>query len=112
MLDAISEGLRLESKYYGIKVFTYCPPETNTEFHNSSIKEKGMEKMGSGRKFKNVDDVAKEIIKGIIREKREIVKGKFLKIMNFLYPKFLDGIFYKYMVLNILDKQKAQAYEQ
>ncbi len=106
MLDAISDGLRLESKYYDIKVFNYCPPETDTEFHSSSIKEKGMDKMGSGRKFMKADDVAKEIINGIKKEKREIVKGKFLKIMDFIAPKFLDMIFYKSMVLNILEKKE------
>ncbi len=101
MLDAISDGIRLELKPNGIRVINYCPPETETEFHNSSIKEEGLQMTTNGRKFIKSSQVANEIIQSIKREKREVVKGKFLKIMNFFAPSFLDRIFYKYMVLKI-----------
>ncbi|MBN2520134.1 MAG: SDR family NAD(P)-dependent oxidoreductase [Bacteroidales bacterium] len=101
MLDGITDGIRLELKPYGIKVINYCPPETETEFHNSSIKEEGIEMSTKGRKFVKPNVVANEIIRSIIKGKREVVKGKFLKIMNFFAPRFLDRIFYKYMVLKI-----------
>jgi len=55
----------------------------------------------SGRKFKKAGSVAKDIIRSIKKEKRETVQGKFLKITNFFAPRFLDNIFYKYMVLKL-----------
>lgn len=103
MLDAISDAIRLELKPYDIKVINYCPPETETEFHANSVKNSGLEMPTQHRKFKKADDVALDIIKAIEFNKREVLKSKFLKIMNFFTPRFLDRMFYKYMVLKILN---------
>lgn len=33
MMNALADGLRLEVRPYGVRVLTYCAPETETEFH-------------------------------------------------------------------------------
>lgn len=102
MVDALSDGMRMELRKYGIKVLNYCPPETETEFADKSLKGAGLEPGTMKRKLARVEDVAQDIVKSIVAEKREVVNGKALKVMNFLAPKMLDNIFYKAMVLKML----------
>lgn len=102
MVDALSDGMRLELRKYGIKVINYCPPETETEFADKSLKGAGLNPGTMKRKLARVEDVAQDIVKAIVAEKREVVNGKALKVMNFLAPKMLDNIFYKAMVLKML----------
>lgn len=101
MVDSLSDGMRLELKKYGIKVLNYCPPETETEFHANSRKEIALEMGQRHRKMAKVEDVANNIVNAIIGEKREVVEGRFLQVMNFYAPKVLDNIFYKGMVLKM-----------
>ena len=100
MLNMISDGLRMELKPFDIKVLTYLPPQTKTSFAECSLKAIPID---SSSKFdaraSKPEDVAGRIVKAIIKEKREVVEGKMLDIMNFFFPKFLDNVFYKAMVL-------------
>ena len=98
LVDALSDGFRMELKDYGIRVLNYCPPETDTDFARNALRESGGVETGSGRKIARVDDVSRRIVSAIIREKREVVEGKFLKIMNFFAPTLLDILFYNVMV--------------
>jgi short-subunit dehydrogenase len=98
LVDSLSDGLRMELRKYGVKVLNYCPPETDTEFSRNALRDaKGMND-GGGRKMAKTQDVSARIVRAIECEKREVVEGKFLKIMNFFAPKFLDSLFYKVMV--------------
>lgn len=99
MVDALSDGMRLELKKYGIKVLNYCPPETETEFFQKTIHDPEMDPNAHARKMAKPEDVAGRISEAIVAEKREVVEGSFLKIMNFFAPKLLDKMFYKGMVL-------------
>lgn len=104
MVDALSDGMRLELRRYGVKVLNYCPPETDTEIFENTHNEAGLEsdQAGHHRKKAKVQDVALRIVSAIVAEKREVVEGKFLHIMNFFVPKLLDSMFYKGMVQKIL----------
>jgi short-subunit dehydrogenase len=103
MLDALSDGLRLELREYGIKVLNYCPPAVDTGFADNSLKNAGMDPDGERRNMKRarVNDIAVHIVRSIKKEKREVVYNKSLKIMNFFAPRWVDYIFYKSMVLRI-----------
>lgn len=103
MIDALSDGMRLELRKYGVKVLNYCPPETDTEIFEVTNNEPGLDTRQSGhRKKAKVEDVASRIVNAIIAEKREVVEGRFLQIMNFLAPKLLDNMFYKGMVQKMI----------
>jgi len=100
MLNMISDGLRMELRPFNIKVLTYLPPQTKTGFAECSLKSGPIDYSSSfDARAKKPEDVAGRIVKAIIKEKREVVEGKMLDIMNFFFPKFLDNVFYKAMVL-------------
>ena len=104
MVDALSDGMRLELRRYGVKVLNYCPPETDTEIFENTHNEAGLEsdQASHHRKKAKVQDVALRIVEAIVAEKREVLEGRFLHIMNFFAPKLLDSMFYKGMVQKIL----------
>jgi len=99
MVDALSDGLRLELRYYGIKVLNYGPPEVETGFAERSRREPGLERLERPRKKAPAAAVAEDIARAMAAEKREVVKGRSLMIMNFFAPKLVDRIFYRAMVL-------------
>jgi short-subunit dehydrogenase len=103
MMNALADGLRLELRPYGIRVLTYCAPETETEFHASTQFEASLDaNAGSRRKKAAAKDVAARIVQAIGADRREVVEAKSLEIMNWFAPKVVDAIFYKYMVQKIL----------
>ncbi len=103
MMNAIADGLRLELRPYGVRVLTYCAPETETEFHAATAHEVGFEPTQDGRRRKAAaQDVAERIVQAMARDKREVVESKSLDVLNFLAPKMVDAIFYKAMVQKIL----------
>jgi short-subunit dehydrogenase len=93
MVNAVSDGMRLELAPYGIRVLTFCPPATGTEFDRKALKGPGVEKVSmAGIKAAAVGKVAADIAAAIRAEKRE-AGGGFLKLMNAVAPKLLDRIF-------------------
>jgi len=104
MVDALSDGMRLELRRYGVKVLNYCPPETDTEIFENTHNEAGLEsdQASHHRKKAKTQDVALRIVEAIVAEKREVLEGRFLHIMNFFAPKLLDSMFYKGIVQKIL----------
>jgi short-subunit dehydrogenase len=93
MVNAVSDGMRLELAPYGIRVLTFCPPITATDFDRKALKGPGMEKVSfAGLKAAAIGKVAAHIAAAIRAEKRE-AGGGFLKLMNAIAPKLLDRIF-------------------
>lgn len=100
MVDQLSDGMRMELRPYGIRVLTYNPPETETDFDANAIHEEGMSMSGGGRprKPKPVAEVAARMVAAIETERRDVVESKALMWMNVLAPKRADEMFYKAMV--------------
>ncbi len=93
MVNSVSDGLRLELAPYGIRVLTFCPPATDTEFDRKALKGPGLERVDlSGIKAAAAGTVAANIAAAIRAEKRE-TGGRFLKVMNALAPRLLDRMF-------------------
>lgn len=95
MIDALSDGLRLELRPYGIKVLNYCPPETKTEFHANASTRNGVTLTMPGRKMAKPEDVAERIARAIIAGKREVNESRTLHWMAFLAPRMVDSMFAK-----------------
>jgi NAD(P)-dependent dehydrogenase (short-subunit alcohol dehydrogenase family) len=102
-MDALSDGLRLELRPYGIRVLTYGPPETDTEMMSAGPRDPAMD-LGAmrRRKLHRPRDVAARILRAIEAERREVVEGSFLKVANFFAPRALDAMFYKGMVQKLM----------
>ncbi len=93
MVNALSDGLRLEVAQSGVRVLTYCPPATDSGFDRNSIKGPGMERGDfSGMKTAKVAVVAADIVRAIRADKRR-VGGRMLLVMNALAPGLLDRMF-------------------
>jgi short-subunit dehydrogenase len=101
MVNALSDGMRLEFKEFGVRVLNYCPPAIDNGFAEHAIRVEGMNPRRRNAKMPTSEVVARDIVKAIRKEKREVVNGRFLKIANFFAPRLLDTIFYKNMVLKI-----------
>jgi NAD(P)-dependent dehydrogenase (short-subunit alcohol dehydrogenase family) len=100
MLNALSDGMRLELAPYGVRVLTYCPPSTDTGFNARALKGVGMENVdGRGVKSAKTETVAKRIADAIRSETRQS-GGSFFRVMNAVAPKLLDRMFTK-MALSV-----------
>jgi short-subunit dehydrogenase len=93
MVNAISDGLRLELAPRGVRVIAYCPPATDTGFDAHSPKGPGMDAVGfGGMRTADVRTVAAGILAAMERERRRVGGGFFL-VMNALAPRMLDRMF-------------------
>jgi short-subunit dehydrogenase len=95
MVNALSDGMRLELAPYGIKVLAFLPPTTDTGFDTTSIKGAGMEGVdfaASGMKPSSAEKVASALAKAIAKDKRQ-VGGGFFRVMNAVAPRMLDRMF-------------------
>jgi short-subunit dehydrogenase len=101
MLDALSDGMRLELKRHGVHVLTFCPPEVETPFSANALKHELAGQDAAGRKRAKASDVARRLVKAIEKGEREVVMNGGLDAMNFFAPWLLDRIFYKAMVLKM-----------
>jgi NAD(P)-dependent dehydrogenase (short-subunit alcohol dehydrogenase family) len=93
MLNALSDGMRLELAPYGIRVLTFCPPSTDTAFDAKALKGTGMEKVSlEGIKSAKTETIAAQIADAIRSETRR-AGGGFFRVANAIAPKLLDRIF-------------------
>ena len=93
MLDALSDGMRMELRRYGIRVVTYCAPETETDFHTSSLRGAGVPVPQLRRRRQSVERVAQRIAGAIEQERREVVESRGLVVMARLAPGLVDRMF-------------------
>lgn len=100
-VNALSEGLRLELKPYGVKVVNFSPPEVDTGFDAHTLHEATgpdpespavRDSAGRRRKAK-VGDVSRRILEAIRKEERDVTMGGSLRAMNFYAPGMVDKMF-------------------
>lgn len=108
MVDAISDALRVETMGYGIKVLNFCPPEVDTDFAKNAAKERGVdfEAQKNWRRVMTLkpEKVARMIVNGIEKEKREIVAMKSIRPANYFMPGVLDKLFYRFIMKPYKDR--------
>jgi len=98
MLNLVSEGMRMELRPYGVRVLTYGPPATNTDFFQHSRSTLDLAETRGRMKLARVEAVAERIVRAIERGRRQVLEGRFLGILNLLAPRLLDALFYRFMV--------------
>jgi len=92
-----SEVLRSELKRYGITVSVLCPPDTNTPGFKveNTTKPEETKAISANAKLMQSDDVAREFIKGMQKEKLLIIPGfdgKLTFIAKRLFPALVESI--------------------
>ncbi len=89
----LSENLRNELKPHSINVSVVFPPDTDTEGfkHENQSKPQETRYMSEGAKLLSPDEVAKVLIKGILKKRFFIFPGEsgFIYHINRLFPRFI-----------------------
>lgn len=111
MVDAISDALRVETMGYGIKVLNFCPPEVETDFAKNAVKEHGID-FDAQKNFRRAmtlkpDKVARMIVNGMEKGKREIVAMKSIQPANYFLPGVLDKLFYRFIMRPYKDRYSS-----
>jgi len=92
-LQAATDALRLELKKTGIRVSMVCPGLTATEFPENQLRPDKVPPMRMKYKGQSSEHVAKQILKAVTSNKREIhlsTGGKFLVAMERISPSAVD----------------------
>ena len=98
MLNKLSDGLRMELRGCGVRVLTYGPPATDTDFVRNSRTTLDLEAAQGRMKLAPVQKVAWRILRAIERDRREVIEGRLLGLMDLVAPRLLDAMFYRFMV--------------
>jgi uncharacterized protein len=73
-MNAIGKGARIELKSSGINVLTVCPGYVRTDFSANALKGKEQKQVRPARvRGITVERVAKAVLQGYLKEKREVV---------------------------------------
>lgn len=93
-LNALTEGLRLELKPFGINVMMVSPGPTESGLYQSTIRH-GNLKIGFDQTVKRQDPsrIAQKIIQGIQHRSRTVIQwtpGELLVRVNGLFPRLVD----------------------
>lgn len=100
-LNAVGKGARLELLHHGINVLTVCPGFISTSFHANVIEgEKFKGKTGrSPVKGPTADRVARAVLRGYLKNKREVVVPWWYRIFITLYQLWPGAVEYGLMRL-------------
>lgn len=96
-LCALSDGLRMELKHWGVRVLTVCPGYVTTGFHEHVLAGEVPAAVRRARSFPiSAEQCAQAIIRGIEKEKRTVVVpwlGWLLIGFARLFPRALEAKF-------------------
>ena len=102
-MQGFLETLRIENLKTGLHILTAAPGFTQSDVRKSALMANG-EPQGKSpldeTKLMPARTIAKSIVKGVLKRKRNIIisfKGKFSVLLQRIIPKSLDRIFYNYM---------------
>ena len=102
-MEGFFEALRTEVMKRGVHILVVSPGFTGTNIRNAALNERGESQGESPRdenKMMTSEAVAKAIMNGIIRKKRDIVlttQGKLVVFLNKWIPGWMDTIVYNHM---------------
>ncbi len=102
-MEGFLEALRTEVMNLGVHVLVVSPGFTGTNIRNAALNKDGMEQGESPRdedKMMTSEKVAKSILNGIKRKKRDIVlttQGKLVVFLNKWIPGWMDKKVYEHM---------------
>lgn len=99
MLNALSDGMRLELRRHQIHVLNYSAPETATGLSSHTLHEEDRSLPPIRRRLAEPERVANAIIGAIRRERRQVFAGAGLLWLALLMPRVVDHVFYRALVL-------------
>jgi dehydrogenase/reductase SDR family member 7B len=102
-MQGFMEALRTEVMKKGVHVLVACPGFTASNIRNTALAKDGTSQKESPRdesSMMSAEEVARAILKAVIKRKRDIVlttQGKLTVFLNKWFPAFMDGMVYKHL---------------
>jgi dehydrogenase/reductase SDR family member 7B len=102
-MQGFMEALRTELLKKDVHVLVACPGFTASNIRNTALAKDGTAQGESPRdesSMMTAEEVAEEILKAVIKRKRDIVltfQGKLTVFLNKWFPGFMDGMVYKHL---------------
>lgn len=84
-MNAVGKAARVELKKYGVNVLTVCPGFIETEFHANVVRPERFKNTRSPVGGPGPDRVARAVLRGYLRNKREVVVPWYYSIFIKLY---------------------------
>ncbi|HYG99319.1 MAG TPA: SDR family oxidoreductase [Terriglobales bacterium] len=84
-MNAMGKASRLELRKYGINVLTVCPGFIETEFHANVVRNDRFKHARSPVRGPGPDRVARAVLRGYLRNKREVVVPWYYQLFMKLY---------------------------
>ena len=103
-MQGFLDALRTENLKTGLHVMVACPGFTASNIRNTALTNDGSEQGETPRdeeKMMTAEEVAKEIVDGVIKRKRTLVlttEGKLAVFLGKLFPKFIEKQVFNKMV--------------
>ncbi|HEX8548117.1 MAG TPA: SDR family oxidoreductase [Cytophagaceae bacterium] len=101
-MQGFLEALRTELLHTGVNVLLACPGFTNSNIRSTALNKNGNiqgESPLDEEKMMSSEEVAKEILKGVINKKRDLIltfQGKLTVFLNKRFPAFMDKMVYNH----------------
>jgi short-subunit dehydrogenase len=102
-MQGFLEAIRIETMKKGVHVMTVVPGFISTNVRKVALVADGSAQGESPRnenKMMSPEELARRIIKGIKKNKRQLAtsyEGKYTPIVSLFFPKLVDKIYYFYM---------------
>ncbi len=100
-MQGFLESLRIENLKKGIHVMIVCPGYTASNIRNAALDKDGQaqgESPLNEAKLMSPEQVARQIVKGVIMKKRTVIltmQGNMLVLLNKFFPAFMDRMVYR-----------------
>ena len=92
-MNAIGKGARVELKGTGVHVMTVCPGYISTDFGRNAVKGSEAKRLGVARRGIPAERVARAVLRGYRKQKREVVvpwRDRIVIKMYQLFPKVVE----------------------
>jgi short-subunit dehydrogenase len=88
-MNAVGKAARIELKSFGINVLTVCPGYVRTDFSKNAVKGREQKQVRPARvRGITVERVAKAVLQGYLKQKREVVVPWFMHLVIKIYQLF------------------------
>ncbi|MBV9608333.1 MAG: SDR family NAD(P)-dependent oxidoreductase [Acidobacteria bacterium] len=109
-MNCIGKAARLELIGSGVHVLTVCPGWIDTPFHDNAIKGTDHMRLGGRRKGISADRVASAVLRGYLKQKREVVVPWTNHISIKMYQLFPQVV--EWAILRMLQPADAEGVSQ
>lgn len=92
-MNAIGKGARVELKGTGVHVMTVCPGYISTDFGTNAVKGSEAKRLGAARRGISAERVARAVLRGCLKRKREVVvpwRDRIVIKIYQLFPRLIE----------------------